>query len=88
VLGDWLANDFPQAFFDVVIAIESLAHMADKPAFFQEAYRVLRPGGAWWCVPGWRARRGGPGWSAGCSNPSAGKDGCRASGRPPSTAPC
>jgi tocopherol O-methyltransferase len=65
VLGDWLANDLQPASFDAVIAIESTEHMADKPRFFTEAARVLRPGGrlvvcAWLAadrVDGWRERQ-------------------------------
>ncbi len=45
VLGDWLANDLPAASQDVVLAIESVEHMADRERFFDEAARVLRPGG-------------------------------------------
>ncbi len=45
VLCDWLKNDLPPESFDAVIAIESSEHMHDKPAFFAEAHRVLRPGG-------------------------------------------
>lgn len=44
-LDDWLPNDLPDARFEVVLAIESLSHMADKARFFTEACRVLRPGG-------------------------------------------
>ena len=51
---DMLANDFPPGSFDVVWALESLMHIPDRPAFFAEAMRVLRPGGvlavATWCV--------------------------------------
>ncbi len=43
-LGDWLGNDFPRESFDAAFAIESSEHMADKPRFFTEALRVLRPG--------------------------------------------
>jgi tocopherol O-methyltransferase len=42
---DWLANDLPDALADGAYAIESSEHMTDKPAFFGEARRVLRPGG-------------------------------------------
>lgn len=43
--ADWLDNDLPTAGFDGAYAIESSEHMADKPAFFREARRVLRPDG-------------------------------------------
>ncbi|HLZ77915.1 MAG TPA: class I SAM-dependent methyltransferase [Sphingomonas sp.] len=41
---DWLANALPDAAFDGAYAIESSEHMVDKPLFFAEARRVLRPG--------------------------------------------
>jgi tocopherol O-methyltransferase len=44
-VGDWLRNDLPEASFDGAYAIESTEHMADKPGFFAQAFRVLRPGG-------------------------------------------
>jgi len=55
-LGDWLANDFPDASFDRAYAIESTEHMAEKAQCFAEAFRVLRPGGrlvvcAWLAAP-------------------------------------
>jgi tocopherol O-methyltransferase len=42
---DWLDNDFPDASFDAVLSIESSEHMVDKPRFFAEAARTLKPGG-------------------------------------------
>ena len=45
LLRDWLANDLRPDAFDAVLAIESLAHMNDKPRAIAEAFRVLRPGG-------------------------------------------
>jgi len=43
--GDWLDSGLPDASYDVVVAIECLAHMADRRRFFEEAARTLRPGG-------------------------------------------
>lgn len=42
---DWLDNGLADAGFDRAYAIESSEHMVDKPHFFAEAARVLRPGG-------------------------------------------
>ncbi len=46
LLQDWLENSLPENAFDVAISIESSEHMVDKAKFFQEAYRVLKPGGS------------------------------------------
>ncbi len=45
VLGDWMENDFPDGSFDVVLALESTEHIADKRGCLREAYRVLAPRG-------------------------------------------
>lgn len=45
LLQDWLTNELPAAGFDRAYAIESSEHMPDKQRFFDEAFRVLRPGG-------------------------------------------
>ena len=42
---DWLDNGLAEASFDAVYSIESSEHFEDKPAFFAEARRLLRPGG-------------------------------------------
>jgi tocopherol O-methyltransferase len=42
---DYTGTSFADASFEVVWAMESLCHAADKGAFYQEARRVLRPGG-------------------------------------------
>jgi tocopherol O-methyltransferase len=51
---DFLDSAYPDATFDAVWALESVMHIADRAAFFAEAWRVLRPGGvlavASWCV--------------------------------------
>jgi tocopherol O-methyltransferase len=44
-VADFTATPFPAGSFDVVWAIESLCHAADKAAFYREAARLLRPGG-------------------------------------------
>ena len=61
VLGDWLANDFASESFDAAIAVESSEHMPDKPVFFAQAHRVLKPGGrlvvcAWLAAEGASSR--------------------------------
>jgi sterol 24-C-methyltransferase len=43
--ADATALPFPDASFDHVYAIESAYHAADKPRFYAECARVLRPGG-------------------------------------------
>ena len=42
---DYLHTSFPDASFDVVWAVESICHAADKAAFYREARRLLRPRG-------------------------------------------
>jgi len=44
-LRDWLRNDTADESQDAVVAIESIAHMADKAAVFGQCARVLKPGG-------------------------------------------
>lgn len=46
----WVSADacrlpFADASFDVVLAVEAIFHFPDRLCFFQEAQRVLRPGG-------------------------------------------
>jgi ubiquinone/menaquinone biosynthesis C-methylase UbiE len=43
--GDACALPFPDASFDVVLAVECIFHFPDRGQFFKEAYRVLKPGG-------------------------------------------
>jgi tocopherol O-methyltransferase len=45
ILGDFLNSTLPSNSFDVVISIESSEHMEDKQRFFEEVYRILKPGG-------------------------------------------
>jgi tocopherol O-methyltransferase len=54
---DGLATGHPDASFDVVWAMESLMHIADRPAFFAEVLRLLRPGGIL-AVATWSVRDG------------------------------
>ena len=52
---DGLANGLPAGSFDAVVSVESSEHMQDKPAFFAEVSRLLRPGGRF-VVVAWLAR--------------------------------
>ncbi|HNE28808.1 MAG TPA: methyltransferase domain-containing protein [Saprospiraceae bacterium] len=45
VRADYLNVPLPGASFDLVWACESLCHTAGKHAFYDEAFRLLRPGG-------------------------------------------
>jgi tocopherol O-methyltransferase len=42
---DWLANGVADQKFERAYSVESSEHMPDKQKFFDEAYRVLKPGG-------------------------------------------
>jgi tocopherol O-methyltransferase len=42
---DFTATGFPAGSFDVVWAIESVCHAADKAAFLKEAFRILKDNG-------------------------------------------
>ena len=55
LVRDWLDNGVEDNAFDAAYAIESSEHMADKPGFVAEAWRVLRPGGRL-VVCAWLAR--------------------------------
>jgi cyclopropane fatty-acyl-phospholipid synthase-like methyltransferase len=44
-VADFTATPFPDTSFDIVWAVESLCHAPRKAAFYQEAARLLRPGG-------------------------------------------
>ncbi len=54
---DALATGYADASFDVVWALESVMHMADRAAFFAEMWRLLRPGGVL-AVATWAVRDG------------------------------
>ena len=44
-LQNFLDTKFPNNYFDIVWAIESVCHAEDKKEFLNEAYRILKPGG-------------------------------------------
>lgn len=60
-VGDWLTNGLPGASADAAWAIESSEHMVDKPRFFDEAHRVLVPGGRF-VICAWLAGTDASGW--------------------------
>jgi len=43
--GDACALPFPDNSFDVILAVECIFHFPSREKFFNEAYRVLKPGG-------------------------------------------
>ena len=43
--GDWLVNDLPDGSMDFAYSIESSEHMPSLERFFEQAHRVLAPGG-------------------------------------------
>ncbi len=45
VVGDAESMSFPDAHFDFVVAAFLIVHLKDPTRFFDEAYRVLKPGG-------------------------------------------
>jgi tocopherol O-methyltransferase len=44
-VGNYLNTKFPDNYFDVVWAIESVCHAPDKKKFLKEAFRILKKGG-------------------------------------------
>jgi len=63
LLCDALKNDLSSGSFDVVIAIESSEHMADKANFFRETHRLLKRGGR--CVvTAWLTRERPRSWES------------------------
>lgn len=54
---DGLSTGFPDDSFDAVWAVESLMHIPDRPAFFAEMFRLLRPGGTL-AIATWSQRDG------------------------------
>ncbi len=57
-VADYTDTKLPDASFDVVWALESLCHAPQKRAFYQEAARVLRPGGRVVVADYMRTKRG------------------------------
>ena len=45
ISGDFMALDWPEESFDVVVSLEVLAHVADQAAFLERCATLLRTGG-------------------------------------------
>ena len=45
LVADYADTSLPASFFDYVIGIESICHAEDKLKVYEEAYRILKPGG-------------------------------------------
>lgn len=45
LVRNWLENQIPDATYDAIYSIECLAHVTDKPRYFAELKRTLKPGG-------------------------------------------
>lgn len=45
LLLPWEKNEFAPESFDNVVSIECVSHIPDKPEFYRQIHRVLRPGG-------------------------------------------
>lgn len=45
LLQNWLENEFEDETFDAVVSIEVLSHIEEQQKYFDEIYRVLKPGG-------------------------------------------
>ena len=44
LLCPWEKNEFTSNAFDAIVSIECVSHVPDKPEFFRQIHRVLRPG--------------------------------------------
>lgn len=45
IVGDAYQIQFPDVYFDYVVAGELIEHLEDPVKFFKEAFRILKPGG-------------------------------------------